>query len=349
MRRRRRPRAAAGRTWPTSPSRHELALGVLAAVGRRAPSGSRRRATASTRSPCAGAASERACELGARSPRRAARGRRRRRSASTAARQHCLGGALRVDGEAAVLALVDRRHQLELGVEVEHAPARRARAARCAMSTPSARAGAQQRQLGRVAARRSAPVGAARPSCTRRPPCRASAERGIARRRARRRRRLEVDSPSGVHTRTARIRFSVSVPVLSVQIDGRRAERLDRADSRLTTRPAPGEPADADGQRQRDGRQQPLGHVGHDQADREAEGAPSGRPATSHATGRNATPDRRPRRAAISQATRRTWRSSGLCSVVARWDSAAIRPELGAHAGREDQRRAPRRRCRWCR
>ena len=53
--------------------------------------------------------------------------------------------------------------------------------------------------------------------------------------------------------------------------------------------------------------------------------SPKGRPATSQRrAGTRAR--RRGRRAAISQATRRTSRSSGLCSVVSRWASAAIRP-----------------------
>ena len=51
----------------------------------------------------------------------------------------------------------------------------------------------------------------------------------------------------------------------------------------------------------------------------------SGSPATSQPIGRNASPAATAT-TAISQATRRTWRSSGLSSASTRWLSAAIRP-----------------------
>ena len=123
---------------------------------------------------------------------------------------------------------------------------------------------------------------------------------------------------------TTRIRFSVSVPVLSVQITVVEPS-VSTALSRLTSAPLAGQRADADGERERDRRQQPLGDVGDEQADREDErlGERQARRA-----GRAAgTRGRRPTAtSAISYATRRTWCSSGLSSRPTRSDSAAIRP-----------------------
>ena len=132
----------------------------------------------------------------------------------------------------------------------------------------------------------------------------------------------------------ARIRFSVSVPVLSVQITSCRAERLDRAEP-LHERAAPGERRDADGQRERDRRQQPLGHVGDEQADREARPRPpADSPAASMPIGQEREPDDdgderdQPGDAADLRARAGSARSSTRCGQ--RGDPA----ELGLHPGR---------------
>ena len=126
-----------------------------------------------------------------------------------------------------------------------------------------------------------------------------------------------------------------------------RAERLDRAQP-LDERAAPREPGHADRERERDRRQQPLGDVGDDQADREDERV------VERQAGREPA-DRQEREADGDRDERDQPGDAphlllerallGLDALGERRDPA----ELGLHAGREDERRAPRRRRRPCR
>ncbi len=137
--------------------------------------------------------------------------------------------------------------------------------------------------------------------------------------------RRPAGSPSGVQSAAARIRFSVSVPVLSVQMTVVEPS-VSTALSRLTTAPRARQRAHTDGERERDRRQQPLRDVGDEQADREPERVGE-RQARHEHPDREERAGRRPTAtAAISHATRRTCRSSGLSSRPTRCDSAAMRP-----------------------
>ena len=132
-------------------------------------------------------------------------------------------------------------------------------------------------------------------------------------------------SPASVQAAIGRIRFSVRVPVLSVQITSVEP-RVSTALERLTSAPRRASSAHRDRQRQRDYRQQPLGHVAGQQADREND-------AVREATGRlrRSRPGRR-RRPSRSRSRRSATRpcgpgaSSGLGSSLTRSESAAMRP-----------------------
>ena len=131
--------------------------------------------------------------------------------------------------------------------------------------------------------------------------------------------------------------FCVSVPVLSLQMTVVAAERLDRrqvAHQCLSLRHALG----SHRERQGDGRQQSLGHVRDDDADRE-HGAVPDRHADGDADGKEhgaeqqSQPGHEPRQACDLALQRRTCLAHGLRQV-------RDAPELGAHAGREDHGRA---------
>ena len=185
-----------------------------------------------------------------------------------AARQQRLRRALGVDPQPAV-ALVDRRHELEHRIEVE-VPQALARS-RCGEVHGRAQVagGGEHRQLGRIAGRVAA---------------RRRRVRVVARgHRVPSRPARTARSSSGREPSPA---ASMSSVCGAVQIDGdlhpvlgqraglvgadhaRRAERLDRAQA-LDHRAAAHQLAHADRERERDHRQQALGHVADEQPDRE--------------------------------------------------------------------------------
>ncbi len=102
------------------------------------------------------------------------------------------------------------------------------------------------------------------------------------------------------------------------------SERLHRAEA-LDERSPARQGAHGDSQGERDDRQQALGDVPGQQADREHDAVLNESPAPRIATGTKATAIVTAM-AAISQATRRTCASSGLGSSFTRSDSAAMRP-----------------------
>ena len=131
-------------------------------------------------------------------------------------------------------------------------------------------------------------------------------------------------SPSGVQIRIARIRFSVSVPVLSVQITvvepsvSTALRRLTRAPCRARVATPTASASVIVGNR-------PSGTFATISPIAKLSASCSGNPATSQPIGRNASPAATAT-SAISQATRRTCRSSGLGSTSTRSVRAAIRP-----------------------
>ena len=128
----------------------------------------------------------------------------------------------------------------------------------------------------------------------------------------------------GVQTAVTRIRFSVRVPVLSVQITRGGPEGLHRGQP-FNERAAAGHLADAGGEGERDGRQQAFRDVGDEQPDREADGSGNAQPGgQADRQERDAGARRRP--PAISQAARLTCCSSGLSLRSPRWLSEAMRP-----------------------
>ncbi len=129
--------------------------------------------------------------------------------------------------------------------------------------------------------------------------------------------------PRGVHARAGRIRFSVSVPVLSVQmtvVD----PRVSTADSRFTRAPS------------RDSTRTPIASasviVGSSPSGTLATMSPMAKATASDAPSPASMPRGRKSRptpratSALMMATRRTCRSSGLGSRPTRSDSAAMRP-----------------------
>ena len=270
-----------GSSSATKPRRVRPALGLLAVGGDRLVRVERRgAATASTRRPLRGVALATAAATSVapgvvQRTRRAAVGVEDR----DAAREHLLGRALRVhDRSAGRSSTVDISRSSGSKWNIA---ARRSLARAGSTSAPSRSGGGEQRDLGRVPGARLADrvggiVDAARRCCRRRAPRRraASAARsaasggGAAEPRAR---------PAGVQTRTARMRFSVRVPVLSVQITLVEPS-VSTALSRLTSAPRRASSRTADRERERDRRQQPLGDVGDDQADREADRVGPGQP-----------------------------------------------------------------------
>ena len=154
-------------------------------------------------------------------------------------------------------------------------------------------------------------------------------------------------SPSGVQIRDRAHPVLGQRPGLVGADDRRRAERLDRAQP-LDERAAAREARHADRERERDRRQQPLGHVGDDQADREGDRVVRAG-ARRRASRSGGTRGRRRRRRARSARRRGApARSSGLSSTSTRCESAAIRPssvcipvaKTSARASPPTQRRA---------
>ncbi len=131
-------------------------------------------------------------------------------------------------------------------------------------------------------------------------------------------------SPSGVQTRTARIRFSVSVPVLSVQITVVEPS-VSTALKRFTSAPRRARPATPTASASVIVGSRPSGTFATMRPTANVNASSSGSPATSQPIGRNARPARTATRA-MSHATRRTCSSSGLSSASTRSESAAIRP-----------------------
>ena len=243
-----------------------LALGLLA------PSGSgRRRASAppgdgehaQALAACArGGATLDAAPHGA--VERRARSRRRPPIASQR-REHLLGRALRVHARARRPRSSTVDISRSVGSKWNSSPARALARARRGRPTPS-----------RAAASSSAiSVGSPRDFPAVRRPSSALLQAAAARRRAgRARRRAGADRsspspvaldrpPSGVQTRDGAHPVLGQRPGLVGADHGRRAERLDRAKP-LDERAAAGEPPHADGERERDRRQQALGDVRDD-------------------------------------------------------------------------------------
>ena len=327
-----RPRA--GRSSRRARGR-ELALRLLAALGHRSPAPSRRRATPSTRRPSRGVAVDQPLDLARAPPRRAAAPpvrRRRRRAAG----QQRLRRALGVHPQLAV-ALVDRRHQLQHRVEVELAPApSRSRSAHVDVGA-RARGRLEHRHLGGIAAARRR-ARELRRCCTRPSPPRARERRsGLAARRGGRP-RLEVERlRAPVQTAVTRMRFSVSVPVLSVQITSvepsvsTALRRFTTAPRRTSSRTPTASASVITGSR-------PSGTLPTSRPDREDDrvGEARGRRRSARA-GQRRLPSTTAI-SAISQATRRTWPSSGLSSRSTRSRERRDPAQLGVHAGREDDR-----------
>ncbi len=159
---------------------------------------------------------------------------------------------------------------------------------------------------------------------------------GARHRRARRERRRWRcrRRPSSVAAETARIRFSVSVPVLSVQMTlvdpsvSTALSRLTSAPRRARTRTPSASASVMVGSR-------PSGTFATMRPTANTAASEKGRPA-SMPRGRNARP-MTTATTAMSRATRRTWCSSGLSSCSGRCDERGDPAELGVHAGREHE------------
>ena len=180
--------------------------------------------------------------------------------------------------------------------------------------------GAQHRHLGRIALRLRRPRRGGR--CCR-PPSRSpgrAAEAGPGRAASLSR----SSSPPGSQIRVARIRFSVSVPVLSVQITSVEPS-VSTALRRLTTAPWRTSPRTPTARASVITGSSPSGTLPTSSPIANTTASENGSPAPKAASGTKAMPIATAI-AAISQATRRTWRSSGLSSTSTRCESAAIRP-----------------------
>ena len=220
----------------------------------------------------------------------------------------------------AVRRVIDRRHELECRVEMELAPPAPRWATR-SVSTPVARPRVATRSR---SGRRRPSVGgvdlgvvAGGDGLGERPSARVVAGlTGAASASGRSRHRRRPD-PGDLHAVLGEGAGLVGAD------DRRRAQRLDRAEP-LDERAPPGQHPHADREGKRDRRQQPLGDVGDQETDREHGRVGERQPAASVPSGRKARPTATAT-PAISQATRRTSRSSGLSSPT-RSESAAMRP-----------------------
>ncbi len=131
-------------------------------------------------------------------------------------------------------------------------------------------------------------------------------------------------SSTGVHTETARMRFSVSVPVLSVQITSVEPS-VSTALKRLTTAPWCTSPRTPTASASVMTGSSPSGTLPTSSPTANTTASLKGRPAPSMASGMKAIPSSTAI-SAISHATRLTCCSSGLSSAVTRSESAAMRP-----------------------
>ena len=130
--------------------------------------------------------------------------------------------------------------------------------------------------------------------------------------------------------------------------DVRGPQRLDRAQA-LDERAAPGEHPDADGQRERDRGQQPLGDVGDEQPDREHDRVGERKPGSERCRAERTRRRRRRRRPRSARRRGEPARSSGLSSRSTRSRQRGDSAELGAHPCGEGDALALRRPCRRCR
>ena len=263
------------------------------------------------------------------------------------AREHLLGRSLGVHREAAVSPLVDGRHQPQLRVEAVQLAAVVLASGSVDVDPERARR-LEQPDLRRLAARLPGPIGGELGGRAGRDRAAEEPEHGIGRDR-----RLHVAVRLRGRARRVASRPHRAHPVLGQRArlvgadDGRRAERLDRAQP-LDERAAASEARDPDRERERERRQQPLGDVGDDQADREREGVlerqPGGEPADRQegeagGDGDEGDQPRDPPDLLLERAL------LGLDALGQGGDPA----ELGLHAGGEDERLAPRRRRRTSR
>ena len=319
---RRRTSGRGGSSIATSPRRRSSRSASSRSAGDRARPAPGRSATASTRRPLRGHRVDRARARRGDRPRSCGARRRRRRRSGQRGQQR-LRGALDVH-PAAVVAVVDRRHACAGRGRSGTWRAGRRRAGRRRRPPRAPRAAVEQRQLGGVAD--------ARPASGRVDA--AVLHAAAAPRRAGRARAPPSSARARRATSPAASRRPRPHPVLGqraglVGADDRRSSRASRRrDSRLTSAPARASAADAHRQGEGDGRQQALGHVGHQQADGEdRRRRASGRPGREQRPAAGTRGPRPTATAAISQATRRTCAlQRALGSRAPRCDSAAIRP-----------------------
>ena len=189
--------------------------------------------------------------------------------------EHLLRRTLGVDGQAAVLALVDRRHQTQRRVEPEQPPPL-VLAARNGDVDAELAHRFEHPHLGRFAARLSRPLRRELGARAGGGGTAEEAEDRIGRDRRRGRSvALEVDlAERRPDARRAHPVLGQGAGLVGAD-HGRRAERLDRREP-LDERALSGELGHPDGECERDRRQKPLGDVGDDQTDREAGGVVEG-------------------------------------------------------------------------
>ena len=131
-------------------------------------------------------------------------------------------------------------------------------------------------------------------------------------------------SPSRVQAAVARMRFSVRVPVLSVQIT-EVEPRVSTALRRLTSAPRRARTRTPTARARVMVGRSPSGTLATSRPMANSRASPSGSPAANVPSSRKSAPADTAT-IAISQATRLTWISSGLSSRSTRWDRAAMRP-----------------------
>ena len=309
-----RPRAGAGRTSRRGRGGRARARRPRAGVG--TPSRSARWATPSTRSPrLAYSAVTRSISARSAGPAGA--------PAPVAPEDRRAAGQQRL-GRA--LASIHSAPSRSSTVDISFSPgskwncARRSRSRRSALRVGAEpRGGDEHRHLGRVARSASCPSAAtallqAAIAPTRRPGASPVAARPL--------RRGPASGP--VHTAVTRMRFSVSVPVLSVQITSVEPS-VSTALRRLTTAPRRASPRTPTASASVITGSRPSGTLPTSRPTAKTTESDSDRPAPKLAIGMKAMP-MRTAMAAMNQATRRTCVSSGLSSRSTRSDSAAMRP-----------------------
>ena len=326
----------------TRPTQAEVALGVVA---RSAGTARPRRGHGDRRRPARGAP---------RAPRpRRARGRvaRRPRRAGSPPRRRpascCSGRAARRARPSRAppsrRCRVDRRHELQgrdrSGTGARAPPPRVARPSRLRAARPPragpARSGRRCRPRRCPPAPSSALVHAASAAASRRSAAGGCATAcGAA---------SQATAPAGVQTRGRPHAVLGERPGLVGADHRRRAERLDRAQA-LHERAALGEAPRADGERQGDRGQQPLGDVGDEQADRERHRVARAAARRSAFRAARRPPRRRPPRGRSGSRPAGP-RSGAGCRRHARAPKAATRPSWVVHAGGEHERAGVARRC----